>query len=53
MIRSVGYKLELPPSSLVHPFFHVYSLKKVTDEKIPFQAILPEINEEGKVILEP
>jgi hypothetical protein len=52
-IGSMDYKLELPPSSRVHPFFHFFCLKKVIDNKIPVQTILPEINEEDKIILEP
>jgi hypothetical protein len=51
-IGSMYYKLELPPSSHVHPFFHVYFLNKVINENIPIQTILPKINEEGKIILE-
>jgi hypothetical protein len=47
-IGSIAYKLELPPSSRVHLVFHVSCLKKVIDNKIPFQTILPEINEEGE-----
>jgi hypothetical protein len=47
------YKLELPPSSYVHIVFHVSCLKKVIGNKILVQTILPEINEEGKIILEP
>jgi hypothetical protein len=47
-IGSMAYKLELPPSSCVHPVFHVSCLKKVTDNKTPVQTILPEINEEGE-----
>jgi hypothetical protein len=52
-IGSMAYKLELPPSSRVHPIFHVSFLKKVIDNKIPVQTSLPELNEEGKIILEP
>jgi hypothetical protein len=52
-IGSMAYKLELPPSSCVHPIFHVSCLKKVINNKILVQTILPEINEEGKIILEP
>ena len=49
----MAYKLELPNSSRVHPFFHVSCLKKVIGDKLPFQTMLPELNEEGKIILDP
>ena len=49
----VAYKLELPASSRVHPVFHVSCLKKVIGENIPVQTIFPELDEEGKIILEP
>ena len=52
-IGSMDYKLELPPYSCVHPVFHVSLLNKVIGDKIPIQTILLEINEEGKIILEP
>ena len=51
-IGSMAYKLELPSSSRVHPVFHFYFLKKVIRDKISIQTILPELDEEGKVILE-
>ena len=47
------YKLELPTSSQVQPIFHVSFLKKVIGDKILVQTILPELDEEGKIILEP
>ena len=46
------HKLEFPASSRVHPVFHVSCLKKVIGEKLPVQTILPELDEEGKIILE-
>ena len=52
-IVTMAYKLELPASSRVHPIFHVSCLKKVIGENIPVQTILPELDEEGKIILEP
>jgi hypothetical protein len=52
-IGTMAYKLELPASSRVHPVFHVSCLKKVIGYKIPVQTILPELDEEGKIILEP
>jgi hypothetical protein len=43
---------ELPASSRLHPVFHVSCLKKVIGNKIPVQTIFPELDEEGKIILE-
>jgi hypothetical protein len=51
-IGTIAYKLEFPASSRVHPVFHVSFLNKVIGEKIPVQTILPELDEEGKIILE-
>ena len=50
-ICSMAYKLELPTYSRVHPVFHVSCLKKVINDKLPFQTILPKLDEEGKIIL--
>jgi hypothetical protein len=52
-IGIMAYKLELLASSRVHPVFHVSCLNKVIGDKIPVQTILPKIDEEGKIILEP
>ena len=52
-IGTMAYKLELPASSWVHPVFHVSCLKKVIGENLPIQTILPKLEEEGKIILEP
>ena len=49
----MAYKLELPTASRLHPVFHVSCLKKVIGDKLPVQTILPELDEEGKIILEP
>jgi hypothetical protein len=51
-IGTMAYKLELPASSQVHIVFHVSCLKKVIGDKIPVQTICPELEEEGKIILE-
>ena len=56
MLQTIGtmaYKLELSASSQVHLVFHVSCLKKVIGENIPVQTILLELDEEGKIILEP
>jgi hypothetical protein len=52
-IESMVFKLEFHSYSRVHTIFHVSFLKKVINNKITVQTILPEINEGGKVILEP
>ena len=52
-IGTMAYKLELPASLWVHPVFNVSCLKKVIGNKIPVQTILPELDEEGKIILDP
>jgi hypothetical protein len=51
-IGTMTYKLELPASSRVHPVFHVSCLKKVIGDKIPIQTIFPELDKEGKIILD-
>ena len=52
-IGTMAYKLELPTSSRVHPVFHVSCLKKVIGENILVQTILPQLDEEENIILEP
>ena len=52
-IGTMAYKLELPVASRVHPVFHVSCLNKVIGDKLPIQTILLELDEEGKIILEP
>ena len=37
----------------MHLVIHVSCLKRVIGDKIPVQTILPELDEEGKFILEP
>ena len=52
-IGTMAYKLEFHASSRVHPVFHVSCLKKVIGDNIPVQTISLELDEEGKIILEP
>ena len=52
-IDTMAYKLELLVASWVHLVFHVSCLKKVIGDKLPVQTILPELEAEGKIILEP
>ena len=51
-IGSISYKLELQPTIKIHPIFHVSCLKKVIGQSIPTQIVLPELDEEGRIILE-
>jgi hypothetical protein len=52
-IGTMAYKLEFPASSRVHLGFHVSCLNKVIGDKILVKTILLELDEEGKIILEP
>ena len=52
-IGTMAYKLELLVASRLHPVLHVSCLKKVIGDKLPVQTILPELDEQGKIILEP
>ena len=56
MLQNIGtmaYKLELPTSSRLHLVSNVSYLKKVIGDKLLVQTILIELDEEGKIILEP
>ena len=51
-IGTMAYKLELHAASRVHRVFHVSCLQKVIGDKLLVQTIFPELDEEGKTILE-
>ena len=36
----------------MHPILHVSCLNKVIGDKLPVQTIFPELDEEGKIIME-
>jgi hypothetical protein len=49
----MAYKLDFSLSSHVYLVFHVSLLKNIIGDTIPVQTILPKMNEEEKIILEP
>ena len=56
VLQNIGimtYNLEFLASSWLHPVFHVSCLNKVIGDKLPIQTIFPELDEEGKIIVEP
>eukprot|EP00253_Pinus_taeda_P018390 PITA_18390 len=52
-IGEVAYKLALLPTAKIHPVFHVSCLKKVIGDNYRIQTILPELDEEGSIWLQP
>jgi hypothetical protein len=52
-ISHVAYGLELPDNNRIHNVFHVSCLKKVVGQHQKVQTLLPMLDEEGRIILEP
>ena len=46
------YALELPKSSRVHNVFHVSCLKRMIGQHQQAQALLPMLDDEGRIIFE-
>jgi hypothetical protein len=52
-ISHVAYGLELLDISCIHNVFHVSCLKKVLGQHQKVKTMLPMLDEEGRIILEP
>ena len=52
-ISHVAYQLDLPDKSCIHNVFHVSCLKRVLGQQQKVQTILPMLDEEGRIILDP
>jgi hypothetical protein len=52
-IGAVAYKLNLPPTSLIYPIFHVSNLKKKLGNQTASLPHLPQLTAEGTLAPEP
>ncbi|PKU79691.1 hypothetical protein MA16_Dca010919 [Dendrobium catenatum] len=45
----MAYRLQLPPTTAIHPAFHVSQLRRVIGEHIPSSTIPPTLTEDMEV----
>ncbi|KAI0510081.1 hypothetical protein KFK09_010681 [Dendrobium nobile] len=52
-IGNVAYRMKLPPTTTIHPVFHVSQLKKFKGDYVPVDTLPPTLSEDGTSLLEP
>ena len=52
-IGAVAYKLKLPPSSAIHPVFHVSQLRRAIGDQAHSSSLPPTLTDDNEVVLEP
>lgn len=51
--EQLAYKFDLPSGVYIHPIFHVSWLKRKANDPTKIVNYLPQVNEDGKVDLQP
>ena len=52
-IRAVAYRLELPPSSSIHPVFHISQLRRAKGASHSSSLLPPQLNADLELIVGP